>query len=93
LYSVYILFQIVVRFRISWRLTYDDNTYCDDDVIANGQMIGSDKMTCFNGCKGGVGSLKFQCTDYSPRGEGDWSSGRGTVIYTPRPKVKQFEFG
>ncbi|XP_053390686.1 uncharacterized protein LOC128553528 [Mercenaria mercenaria] len=79
---------IIVTFRISWRI---GRAFCNDTMIADGTLIsGEGTMTCFSGCTGNVGSLKFYCTDYKAE---EWSFGRNSVIYVPPSSVKQFSFG
>lgn len=74
-----LIFQITIRFRISWRRSSGGN-WCDDDTISNHTLTGSGHIECFSGCTGNVGSLAFLCTDYSTTD--DWSSGRNDIIYT-----------
>ncbi|XP_052280448.1 sushi, von Willebrand factor type A, EGF and pentraxin domain-containing protein 1-like [Dreissena polymorpha] len=81
---------IKVHFRISWRRSYSSHYYCDDTIISNRTLIGTDSMTCFSGCTGNVGSLQFLCTDYNT-GNDDWTTGRNTITYTPG--VTAFTFG
>ncbi|KAH3836216.1 hypothetical protein DPMN_109587 [Dreissena polymorpha] len=81
---------IKVHFRISWRRSYSSHYYCDDTIISNRTLIGTDSMTCFSGCTGNVGSLQFLCTDYNT-GNDDWTTGRNTITYTPGSTA--FTFG
>ena len=63
--------------------------HCSDDIIKSGrELIGEGNLVCFSGCIGTLGSLAYQCTDYSVIE--DWSSGRGRIIATLNSKNATF---
>ncbi|WAQ97913.1 hypothetical protein MAR_022286, partial [Mya arenaria] len=70
---------VLIHFRISWRRSYSDHYFCNASTITSRALIGQDKLSCMKGCKGTVGSLMFQCTDYDATE--DWTTGRYTVQY------------
>ena len=62
-------------------MTYSSNFNCNDNTIKNGiELNGEGNIDCFSGCTGSLGSLAYQCTDYSVIE--DWSSGKGRIIAT-----------
>ena len=60
------------------------NWYCDDDTIANDDLLGDEqKLECRSGCTGGaiaIGTMDFYCIDYSV--SEDWTSGARALEYT-----------
>ncbi|XP_060556057.1 deleted in malignant brain tumors 1 protein-like isoform X2 [Ruditapes philippinarum] len=83
--------EIIIDYRISWRLSNGANFYCNDSIIKNGdERNGQGSIACFSGCHGTLGSLAFQCTDYSTIE--DWSSGKGRVIATLNTTNATFGF-
>ncbi|XP_060589867.1 integrin beta-like protein B [Ruditapes philippinarum] len=90
--------EVIIEYRISWRMTYSSKFTCDDDIIQQGNKIGGEgSIECFQNCQGFLGQLYYKCTDYSVNE--DWSSGRGRIIATLNPYYsyygysKSFEFG
>ena len=72
--------QIIITHRIGWRRTFSSATFCDESTIASGRLIGQGgTLQCRTGCSGGLGSMQFQCTDFSETE--DWSSGQRTYTY------------
>ena len=72
-----------ISFQISWRRSWSNNKYCDSSTIASGTLIGdysANSLSCYSGCSGTVGSLRFKCTDFSI--SEDWSYGGNTIYYT-----------
>ena len=68
--------QIVVTHRIAWRRGWP-GTFCDASTVSAGTLIGpSGSFACDVGCSGNLGSVQFQCTDFSV--DEDWSDGQGT---------------
>ena len=65
-----------VFFHISWR----NSGSCSSSTVQNGNLIGGGSLTCQSGCSGTVGSLAYQCTDFSATE--DWSYGQNTIYYT-----------
>ncbi|XP_052794287.1 uncharacterized protein LOC128227619 isoform X2 [Mya arenaria] len=80
---------VLIHFRISWRRSYSDHYFCNASTITSRALIGQDKLSCMKGCKGTVGSLMFQCTDYDATE--DWTTGRYTVQYNA--SSPSFSFG
>lgn len=79
---------------MSWRLTYSQNHYCDNNIIKSGRYItGEGSLECLNHCSGTLGSLEYQCTDFSPSTQEDWSSGIGNITTTFSWGPSQLEFG
>ncbi|XP_052774126.1 uncharacterized protein LOC128212825 isoform X1 [Mya arenaria] len=75
--------EVIIDFRISWRMSDNRAFKCDDDVIANGTIIGGGDIVCDGNCYGIIGQLFYRCTDYSI--SEDWSSGRGRITETINP--------
>ena len=69
-----------VFFHISWRRSSGAGGSCSSTTVQNGNLIGGGSLTCQSGCSGTVGSLAYQCTDFSA--SEDWSYGQNTLIYT-----------
>ena len=69
-----------IFFHISWRRSSAEGGSCSSTTVQNGNLIGSGSLTCQSGCSGTVGSLTFQCTDFSATE--DWSYGQNTIYYT-----------
>ncbi|KAL4240889.1 hypothetical protein ACF0H5_001671 [Mactra antiquata] len=71
--------EIIIDYRISWRLSYSSRHYCDDNTILTGDELGggSDTIECFSGCDVVIGTLTYQCTDYNV--VEDWTSGKGSM--------------
>ena len=69
--------QITITHRIAWRR---GTAFCDASTITSGRLIGeAGSLNCQIGCRGRVGSMQFQCTDFSETE--DWSSGQRTYNY------------
>ncbi|XP_052774203.1 uncharacterized protein LOC128212867 isoform X2 [Mya arenaria] len=86
--------EVIIDYRISWRMTYAANFKCDDEVIIDGTTIGgTGDIECNDNCAGSIGKLFYSCTDYSI--SEDWSSGRGRIIETiyPLDVSKPIKFG
>ncbi|XP_053388610.1 uncharacterized protein LOC128551720 isoform X2 [Mercenaria mercenaria] len=86
--------EIIIDYRISWRRSSNGH-YCDSSTIQNGEtVLGEGSLSCFNNCQGSLGSLHYQCTDYSLTE--DWTSGKGRLIKTLTLRLQNsthFEFG
>ena len=68
----------MVSHRIAWRR---GTAFCDASTVAAGTLIGqSGFFACTIGCSGNLGSVRFQCTDFSV--SEDWSAGQGTKEVT-----------
>ncbi|XP_045205733.2 CUB and sushi domain-containing protein 3-like [Mercenaria mercenaria] len=80
---------ITISFRISWRRTYA-GYWCNDSIITNGTLIGGGNLVCSSGCNDTIGSLFYQCTDYSEID--DWSTGRHDITYTVTSTQFSFSF-
>ena len=66
----------MVTHRIAWRRGWA-GTFCDASTVSAGTLIGpSGSFACTVGCSGNLGSVRFQCTDFSV--SEDWSAGQGT---------------
>ena len=64
----------MVSHRIAWRRA---TAFCDASTVSAGTLIGqSGSFSCTIGCSGSLGSVQFQCTDFSV--SEDWSAGQGT---------------
>ena len=64
----------MVTHRIAWRR---GTAFCDASTVAAGTLIGlGGFFACTVGCSGNLGSVQFQCTDFSV--DEDWSDGQGT---------------
>ena len=69
-----IVMQIVVTHRIAWRRGW---FFCNASTVSAGTLIGqAGSFACTVGCSGDLGSVQFQCTDFSV--DEDWSAGQGT---------------
>ena len=69
--------QIMVIHRIAWRETFSSATSCDASTVSAGSLIGpSGSFACRVGCSGSLGSVRYQCTDFSV--SEDWSAGEGS---------------
>ena len=69
-----------ISFHISWRRSSNEGGSCSSSIIQNGNLIGGGSLTCQSGCIGTVGSLTYQCTDFSATE--NWSYGQNTIHYT-----------
>ena len=68
----------MVTHRIAWRRDYG-GTFCNATTVSAGTLIGSsDVFTCHVGCSGNIGSVRFQCTDFSV--DENWSAGQGSNV-------------
>ena len=64
----------MVTHRIAWQR---GTAFCDASTVSAGTLIGrSGYFSCTVGCSGNLGSVQFQCTDFSV--SEDWSAGQGT---------------
>ncbi|XP_053390668.1 uncharacterized protein LOC128553512, partial [Mercenaria mercenaria] len=73
--------EVIIDYRISWRMTYSTSFNCNDYTIQEGTRIGGEgTIACFDNCIGSLGYLYYQCTDYSTNE--DWSSGKGRITAT-----------
>ena len=64
----------MVTHRIAW---HSDWAFCNASTVAAGTLIGpTGNIACTVGCSGNLGSVQFQCTDFSV--SEDWSAGQGT---------------
>lgn len=83
--------EVIVDYRISWRMTYSSNLVCDASTIQSGTPVpGEGYLECFSGCSGNLGNLSYQCTDYSTIE--DWSSGKGRITAVLDNAVAEFGF-
>ncbi|XP_053399313.1 deleted in malignant brain tumors 1 protein-like [Mercenaria mercenaria] len=83
--------EIIIDYRISWRMTYGSQFRCDDSIIQSGALVRAEgAVTCFEGCSGTLGDLSFQCTDYSTIE--DWTSGKGRIVTTLNTANASFGF-
>ena len=80
-------FQAIITFRIGWRRSYNSYTFCDQNTISSGQLIGiNGYLQCRDRCLGNIGSLQFRCTDFSTNE--DWTIGTNSFQYTfPIPSI------
>ena len=71
-----LIMQIMVIHRIAWRRTFS-SAFCDASTVSAGSLIGpSGSFTCRDGCSDSLGSVQYQCTDFSV--SEDWSAGEGS---------------
>ena len=79
---------------MSWRLTYNTNLYCDDEIIRNKTLVtGEGSIQCLQPCSNTLGPLHFICTDFSPESSEDWTSGVGSIVTTLPSVNNDVEFG
>ncbi|XP_041361403.1 uncharacterized protein LOC121377467 [Gigantopelta aegis] len=72
---------VQITHRIAWRRSYSSSTRCDASTVESGSIIGiNDQLLCRIGCSGTVGSMTYQCTDFSVTE--DWSAGEKTYNFT-----------
>ena len=85
--------QVEINVRVSWRRDYTERTFCDDDVILSGDLIGpvdAGYIMCVDNCDDNIGNMDFQCTDFSTAEE--WVSGLRTHRYAfPGNEVYKFK--
>ena len=66
----------MVTHRIAWRRDTRQGGNCDANTTAAGTLIGMGTLACRSGCSGEIGSLQYQCTDFSV--DDNWSAGQGS---------------
>lgn len=83
--------EIIVDYRISWRMTYGPSYHCDNSIIQSGMHSrGQGDLVCFSHCTGTLGPLSYQCTDFST--VEDWSSGKGQITSVLDSAIADFGF-
>lgn len=77
--------QVLADFRIVWKRNSNqlNSTYCDDDHIARGGLLGDNDNSygwqCKSGCDVTDGHFDAVCTQYDV--EDDWSLGTGVANF------------
>ena len=69
-----------IFFHVSWRRSFDRETFCDQSIINSGTLIGEGQLRCLSGCSGTISSMSFICTDFSI--EEDWTFGERLLTHT-----------
>ncbi|KAK7073310.1 hypothetical protein SK128_022152 [Halocaridina rubra] len=81
-----------IFFQISWRRNSYDGGNCNDQIINNGDLIGSGSMRCQSGCSEFVSiSMEYRCTDYSS--SENWSFGERRINYNFSASDDQIRIG
>ena len=77
LYCIFYL-QVLFTHRIAWRRGSSEGGNCDASTVDEARMIGGGELACSiaSGCSAFIGSLEYQCTDFSVAE--DWSAGQGS---------------
>ena len=71
--------QVDIHYRIAWRLNYSTSTFCDQNTIEGGALIGphtAGYLMCHEGCgttPTRIGNVQIRCTDFSV--VEDWITG------------------
>ena len=66
----------MVTHRIAWRRDSTAGGDCDANTTATGTLLGEGTLVCRSGCSGNIGTLQYQCTDFSVTD--NWSAGQGS---------------
>ena len=76
--------QILVTWRLSWRNSRDKDTSCNQTKIESGGQIGDGRkinIECGSTCNPSRVDSRVICTDFSPPGDENWSSGVNTATF------------
>ena len=66
----------MITHRIAWRRNSAEGGNCNAHTTAAGTLLGGGTLDCRSGCEGNIGSLQYQCTDFSVTD--NWSAGQGS---------------
>ena len=66
----------MITHRIAWRRNSTEGDSCDAHTTAARTLLGGGTLACRSGCSGNIGSLQYQCADFSVTD--NWSAGQGS---------------
>ena len=75
----------MITHRIAWRRNSTEGGNCDAHTTAARNLLGGGALDCRSGCSGKIGSLQYQCTDFSV--DDNWSAGQGSNEINLTPVV------
>ena len=71
--------QIQITHRIAWKRSSNEGGSCNQATIDEHVLLGGESLYCKCGCSGTIGSMQYNCTDFST--SEDWSAGEGSYEY------------